>query len=103
MPPSIQSQDLLKPSPPSENDLLLAMKQRAGTKRLDAVLSDPPANTKGMNTSMYSLVDSDDSDDVESKEKEDAPMTHRAEPEEMNHHNRSMIQKRTKMKTTESS
>jgi uncharacterized Zn finger protein (UPF0148 family) len=83
MRPSLPPEDPPKPSPPSKNDLLVAIRQRAGTQRLDAVLSDPPAHTKGTSTCMYSLADSDDSDEIGWKEKQDAPITPRAEPEEM--------------------
>lgn len=73
-------------SPPTseQNDLLLALKQRAAAaQRMETVHSDPPAHTKGVSKSMYSLADSADSDDNGPKVKPNAPKTRKAEPEEV--------------------
>lgn len=74
-----------KASPPisENNDLLLSIKQRAEAHQTGGEHSDPPAHSKGVSKSMYSLADSDDSDDNGPKEKDaNAPSTKKAEPEE---------------------
>ncbi|KAG7337904.1 hypothetical protein IV203_022434 [Nitzschia inconspicua] len=74
-----------KASPPTSenNDLLLAIKQRADAHRIGDHC-DPPAHTKGISKSMYSLADSDDSEDGRPRgNNNDAPKTLKAEPEEV--------------------
>lgn len=84
---SIPSEKPPKPSSPpqqepEENELFVAIKQRAGVQRQDAVQSDPPAHTKGTSKSMYSLADSEDSDEAGPRPRQ-ASKTPKAEPEEV--------------------
>jgi uncharacterized Zn finger protein (UPF0148 family) len=66
-----------------DDTLLAAIKERANLQKREAVLSDPPAFTKGLSKSMYALADSDDSDDAGPQSKPNNLPTPRAEPEEV--------------------